>query len=667
MEMSPTVVLSSSIAVVVIALSNYALRTFQTCWFDGIGIQDFVKDLLSFGPKSSFEALVEEKMEDMRRRQWLNLIKTCEPLVAFLSICGLVKCLFASESIFTEDAAYYIPTFFRQAVVLAIFEIFPSIDERLANRAMIALSWFFLSCQVAAIIGLLDQHSLLLHRPMIVCMRCLIAVFLSGVKNAVAQQVIILFAQAYCYGAPVANSVSELVGMFSWQQFMKQEVPICLCIIVTTVAAQRTMEAEARATLSGTQASEGKATADALLSVMCDAVVHVDSDFRISEPAPKLAALLLNPSVKLEGRPMLDMMTCEDAGRFRSACQAAQSDKHARTLNANFCTGVSSSPVNLRVYIAYYRNFDDKPGYVIGFEDHDGCERDIVHDTLPFGIEAAIDLSAAVGLRKRAKASNLSECDTHAESLSACEEACQSEASTDFLPDFNCQVSSAKKQEADVEQRGYATRDCGAPSATRENICESSSEQAFECEAGTLSEQDACEIESDLAAVSEAQPHSGSCDSAPDVWDVPFWRMSISDIESLDRNRACFHSAMDLLLCEESSDECSTSLQGLDDTMSDSPSDSSKQEIDSPFRIGDACDRSAGTIRQALIATIVPETTAQAAGELRNDGQSNHTPSTRESLPSVDVWNVPFWELPSDLLEELDRGRERFFWDSETW
>ncbi|CAE8658824.1 unnamed protein product [Polarella glacialis] len=88
-------------------------------------------------------------------------------------------------------------------------------------------------------------------------------------------------------------------------------IAVSMAICVTTDWA---ISAEARVTIESKTSRNVEATAQSLLSVLCDAVVRLGPDFRIKTPSPQLAALLLKSPGPLcfEGKVFTDLVHPED-------------------------------------------------------------------------------------------------------------------------------------------------------------------------------------------------------------------------------------------------------------------------------------------------------------------------------------------------------------------
>lgn len=113
----------------------------------------------------------------------------------------------------------------------------------------------------------------------------------------------------------------ELDGHFTLQFTAFSELTQGVMLPVLIAHMLKTWDSNlARANLEARLASQGRTAVDAVLSALCDAVVHVDEGCRIVEPAPKLAGLLLRePQVgSLQGSSLVDLVMEEDRPNFAS-------------------------------------------------------------------------------------------------------------------------------------------------------------------------------------------------------------------------------------------------------------------------------------------------------------------------------------------------------------
>ena len=76
------------------------------------------------------------------------------------------------------------------------------------------------------------------------------------------------------------------------------------------------MEAEVQGTLHAKVSSQAQVTADSLLTVPCDDIVHMKADIVMSAPAPKLTATILLGDATLEGRSFTDFRMPADGERM---------------------------------------------------------------------------------------------------------------------------------------------------------------------------------------------------------------------------------------------------------------------------------------------------------------------------------------------------------------
>eukprot|EP00928_Gymnodinium_smaydae_P041957 TRINITY_DN28330_c0_g1_i1.p1 TRINITY_DN28330_c0_g1~~TRINITY_DN28330_c0_g1_i1.p1 ORF type:complete len:827 (-),score=86.21 TRINITY_DN28330_c0_g1_i1:166-2646(-) len=412
--------LSFMVMLVGALVCNYLLRTMYVWWRSGWTLMEVCKGFLLGSSISQFETRVKEMMSDMRVRRVIIMVNVCQPMMVIGAALRLASCGLRTDLKRWGHDNLLVVTLFRQAVALVFFEIFPLLTQRVAEYGMVATSWFV--CVVQLIFCFtLDTDEFAMNLPIVVLVRCVTAVFLSGVHHTVAQQFILSAAYVYAQCTFPLHPLST-----SSNFFVLREGVISCCIIAMTWVFHKSLDAEARATLYQKAASDGKATGESLLSVMCDAVIHLNADLIISQPAPKLATILSSPISKFEGRAILDMMTSADAQRFKSVCHRALRDKHAKTLNVSLHDS-RSVHVDTQLFVASCKDVDDQPGYVVGFEELEHIEHETSTKPMntPVGFEAiAMDYCVPK------IPTPLSSDDTHSVSCGFLDEELPSEAST---------------------------------------------------------------------------------------------------------------------------------------------------------------------------------------------------------------------------------------------
>lgn len=126
--------------------------------------------------------------------------------------------------------------------------------------------------------------------------------------------------------------------------------------------------AQFRAVLEARMSHSVEVAADGLLSRLCDAVVHLGEDLRITQPSPQLAALLLRPSCDgLQSAPFLDLFSCgQESERARGFLR--RDAPGADTLHASMRDS-NAVVVAVQLFHIRGRDFDDQVFHVVGVRE----------------------------------------------------------------------------------------------------------------------------------------------------------------------------------------------------------------------------------------------------------------------------------------------------------
>lgn len=139
-----------------------------------------------------------------------------------------------------------------------------------------------------------------------------------------------------------------------------------VCFMIIASATHGWTMAEAEATMNLTKATRSQATTLSLLSMICDAVVHLRQDFTLREPCPRLSALLLR-SPTLNDVPFKRYLSEMDVERFEQF--AAESSKsllgQARSLHVHLRDSLGSL-VPVQIFMTSYQDLEDTTNHLIG-------------------------------------------------------------------------------------------------------------------------------------------------------------------------------------------------------------------------------------------------------------------------------------------------------------
>jgi len=143
---------------------------------------------------------------------------------------------------------------------------------------------------------------------------------------------------------------------------------VCLTTLCVTLVFNFASESMVKSMLEAEAARGVEVAADGLLSRVCDAVVHLGEDLSITQPSPKLAALLLRSTqTGMQGVALPDLSTSqEERDRLRSFLR--RPTEGADSLNTSF-KGPNATTVNVRLYHIRGRHLDSKIFHVVGVSE----------------------------------------------------------------------------------------------------------------------------------------------------------------------------------------------------------------------------------------------------------------------------------------------------------
>jgi hypothetical protein len=149
------------------------------------------------------------------------------------------------------------------------------------------------------------------------------------------------------------------------------ELAVVFCTVMLPRQLISAWKAEIRENLRNAATHRSQCSVETILDHMCDAVVKLQANFRISSPAPKLASLLLKDSTgnALQGMLLTDLMHDEDCQHFLqhitalTGCEENQSSSsftHARFWDST-CT-----IVHMKLFFSSFVDEQGERSYRIG-------------------------------------------------------------------------------------------------------------------------------------------------------------------------------------------------------------------------------------------------------------------------------------------------------------
>eukprot|EP00928_Gymnodinium_smaydae_P061667 TRINITY_DN45700_c0_g1_i2.p1 TRINITY_DN45700_c0_g1~~TRINITY_DN45700_c0_g1_i2.p1 ORF type:complete len:801 (+),score=49.36 TRINITY_DN45700_c0_g1_i2:51-2453(+) len=356
---------SMLVTVLAMALFHYGCRAINNLLQLWRCCPQETAEVLKSSTKTCFEARVEEGVMDMRERRVRLMCRFGEPAIMAVA-CVRLWCYMRQGEIVSEQAnGLFMLACVRLIVCMLFFLIMAHVSGSYTEYCIAGLSWLIFGGQL--IVSWMVQESIVvgMNEQIHFVLRCISALFLGDVRTAIIQNSLLSMVRCCAYSFAVQMKPSSLAPP---DLFYQQECVAAFFIVCMTWVAEKSFDAEVRARLSEQEARNGKATADSMLSAACDAVVHLDADMTISEPAPKVAAMLCDPSARLEGQAFSELLVPEDASRFRSICEAAQRDKHTQAMNVSLIDA-SSALLQAQLLVTGYKDVYDRIGYAVGVSE----------------------------------------------------------------------------------------------------------------------------------------------------------------------------------------------------------------------------------------------------------------------------------------------------------
>ncbi|CAK0890762.1 unnamed protein product [Prorocentrum cordatum] len=143
---------------------------------------------------------------------------------------------------------------------------------------------------------------------------------------------------------------------------------LCAAIWSTIYGIDCARYAQFRAVLEARKSQSVEAAADGLLSQLCDAVVHLGEDLRITQPSPQLAGILLRPCCSgLKTADFLDFFTC-GAESERARGFLLRDAPGAAMLHTSLRDSVDAA-VPVQLFHVCGQDFDDQIFHVVGVRE----------------------------------------------------------------------------------------------------------------------------------------------------------------------------------------------------------------------------------------------------------------------------------------------------------
>eukprot|EP00747_Dinoflagellata_sp_TGD_P149576 gnl/TRDRNA2_/TRDRNA2_177028_c0_seq1.p1 gnl/TRDRNA2_/TRDRNA2_177028_c0~~gnl/TRDRNA2_/TRDRNA2_177028_c0_seq1.p1 ORF type:complete len:567 (+),score=50.37 gnl/TRDRNA2_/TRDRNA2_177028_c0_seq1:56-1756(+) len=281
---------------------------------------------------------------------------------AFMTVINLVSIVVVEDSMIRSTV---LQDTIRFAFGFFIFQAFFAFPQYLTAYTMQILSLANTLRMIGFIVASPNQQNLVDMRQALNIMRSMDMAFMGGDSLSVLRHVVVCVIEC---GAFMQHKWDRNMTYLSASSFILQELLTASLILYVSSLYWSGLQAEMRATLQNKESSQAKETVQSLLSVMCDAVVHLNTDLQICGPTPKLAALLLH-NQSLDGRSFLGLMPATDSERFLSHVCGTEPKNHAQSLNVQLKDS-SGDFLEVRMFHASFRDLiGGQGGHVIGLSD----------------------------------------------------------------------------------------------------------------------------------------------------------------------------------------------------------------------------------------------------------------------------------------------------------
>lgn len=113
----------------------------------------------------------------------------------------------------------------------------------------------------------------------------------------------------------------------SFVGFVQSEVVLVVCVSILLWALRHLVEEQLESSMRLRGLQDHTLAMSSVLSQLCDAVVHLNSELQITQPSPKLAALLNHSTIREERCDFLNLVAGRDKVRFKSSMQSNSTEE----------------------------------------------------------------------------------------------------------------------------------------------------------------------------------------------------------------------------------------------------------------------------------------------------------------------------------------------------
>eukprot|EP00928_Gymnodinium_smaydae_P027538 TRINITY_DN21271_c0_g4_i1.p1 TRINITY_DN21271_c0_g4~~TRINITY_DN21271_c0_g4_i1.p1 ORF type:complete len:630 (-),score=36.91 TRINITY_DN21271_c0_g4_i1:140-1771(-) len=247
-------------------------------------------------------------------------------------------------------------------------------------HCLVALKW------ISQLMMYPDVQESLFRNGTIANSRFAIGVFLGNAPLTIALNFVVTVVDIFAYhrltlGLPrpgIADDLSVQTGTVEY--YALRETYTLICISVASWLGHSWMISEARATLEAKSSSQVERSLRRVLSAMCDAVACLDQEFKVLEPVPKLAGLLLKCADEsaYQGTSFLDLVSNED----KQLIVDCLSETTPQLPNDPIVTDHLLAPtfhihlkdalgllVPVQIFYSHFMDIDDRSCFMVGIRD----------------------------------------------------------------------------------------------------------------------------------------------------------------------------------------------------------------------------------------------------------------------------------------------------------
>lgn len=349
------------------------------CWTQGPNLRNIVPWSASFvrmhilgrgrpvETSDEEEALVLREMNQMRVNTSKRLMEFACPWLAVSLALGLVFSVAKCESGVPQDTGILLQGVFAYAFCYA----FTKTSAQLTVRTIDIMNATFISAMISRTLSFRDSPEFFILGGARIQTRVSLGLLTMDYKKSFFWNFLVSVTVCLQNGVNLGSfcdgklqpSHRDLVGLF--------EVYSLIILTILSVFMEKVIESHVRAKLHARSSHSSKAAVVNLLSVLCDAIVHLGPGLEIISPSRSLQHLLALPCADVEvGANVADYISLDDRSRFQELVGSdPQGDGKgvapAKLIQLQMRNAAGLSfPVEL--FHVYFPDLDGAPGHLLG-------------------------------------------------------------------------------------------------------------------------------------------------------------------------------------------------------------------------------------------------------------------------------------------------------------